>query len=171
MLNTRSLHGLRVVAYIAATPAYQPVTTAKISRQLGLSVSYTESLMKELKEGGVLFAHRGPGGGYLLQTGVDVLSVWDVTQCFEQREDAAEKSSPSPESSYLAVLAAQMHAIEQHFLENFPLADFVKHTPHDSNAQETGLLAKNFKPLFKEALPQAPNSVFDLSNFMQQHAA
>ena len=36
---------------------------------------------------------------------------------------------------------------------------------------ETGFLARHFKPLHKDVLPKAPNSVFDLSNFMQQRAS
>ena len=168
MLNTRSLHGLKVVAYIASGPTYQPVTTAKLSRQLGLSVSYTESLMKDLKDGDLLQAHRGPGGGYLLQKRVDEMSVWDVTKCFEQKDEPSEKSLTSPESSYLNILTSELNEIKQQFLQNFPLKDIVKHVSKDQSAEETSFLAKKFKPLFRDALPKAPNSVFDLSNFMQQ---
>ena len=170
MLNTRSLHGIKVVAYIASSAAFQPVTTAKLSRQLGLSVSYTESLMKDLKDGDLLNAHRGPGGGYLLQKRVDEMSVWDVTKCFEQKDEPSEKSLTSPESSYLNILTSELNEIKQQFLQNFPLKDIVKHVPKDQSAEEISFLAKNFKPLFRDALPKAPNSVFDLSNFMQQRA-
>jgi Rrf2 family protein len=171
MLNTRSLHGLKVVAYIAAAPSYQPVTTAKLSRQLGLSVSYTESLMKDLKDGGLLLAHRGPGGGYMLQICVDELSVWDVSKCFENGEEASEANLLSPESAGLSVLKNEFDEIKQHFLQNYPLTEITKHVPKNQHAPETGFLARHFKPLHKDVLPKAPNSVFDLSNFMQQRAA
>ena len=172
MLNTRSLHGLKVVAYIAAAPSYQPVTTAKLSRQLGLSVSYTESLMKDLKDGGLLLAHRGPGGGYMLQMCVDDLSVWDVAKCFEQNDEStSEANTASPESSGLSVLKTEFDEIKQHFLQNYPLTEITKHVPKNQHAPETGFLARHFKPLAKDVLPRAPNSVFDLSNFMQQRAA
>ena len=78
MLNTRTVHGLKLIAYVAADPHYLPVTVAKLSRQLGLSVSYTERLVREPNDQGLLSAHRGPGGGYMLQICVDELSVWDV---------------------------------------------------------------------------------------------
>jgi hypothetical protein len=171
MLNTRSLHGLKVVAYIAAAPSYQPVTTAKLSRQLGLSVSYTESLMKDLKDGGLLFAHRGPGGGYLLQTSVDDLSVWDVSKCFEHSEENSESNLSSPESSSLTFLKIEFEDIKQHFLKNYPLKEITKHIPKNQNSPETGFLARHFKPLHKDSLPKAPNSVFDLSNFMHHRTA
>lgn len=171
MLNTRSLHGLKVVAYIAAAPSYQPVTTAKLSRQLGLSVSYTESLMKDLKDGGLLLAHRGPGGGYMLQICVDEMSVWDVAKCFENSDETSQANVLSPESSGLSILKTEFDEIKQHFLQNYPLTEITKHVPKNQHAPEAGFLARHFKPLHKDVLPKAPNSVFDLSNFMQQRAA
>jgi len=171
MLNTRSLHGLKVVAYIAAAPSYQPVTTAKLSRQLGLSVSYTESLMKDLKDGGLLLAHRGPGGGYMLQICVDEMSVWDVAKCFENNDETSQANVLSPESSGLSILKTEFDEIKQHFLQNYPLTEITKHVPKNQHAPEVGFLARHFKPLHKDVLPKAPNSVFDLSNFMQQRAA
>jgi Rrf2 family protein len=171
MLNTRSLHGLKVVAYIAAAPSYQPVTTAKLSRQLGLSVSYTESLMKDLKDGGLLLAHRGPGGGYMLQICVDEMSVWDVAKCFENNDETSQANVLSPESSGLSILKTEFDEIKQHFLQNYPLTEITKHVPKNQHAPEAGFLARHFKPLHKDVLPKAPNSVFDLSNFMQQRAA
>ena len=35
MLNTRTVHGLKLIAHFAADPHYLPVTVAKLSRQLG----------------------------------------------------------------------------------------------------------------------------------------
>ena len=37
------------------------MTTATLARQLGLSITYVEGLMKLLKRGDLLQAHRGPG--------------------------------------------------------------------------------------------------------------
>jgi len=105
MLNTRSVHGLKLVAYVAADPHYLPVTVAKLSRQLGLSVSYTERLVRELNDQGLLSAHRGPGGGYMLQICVDELSVWDIAKCFEDGEAKSENK-----------LSSQFHATSRRLI-------------------------------------------------------
>ncbi len=105
MLNTRSVHGLKLVAYVAADPHYLPVTVAKLSRQLGLSVSYTERLVRELNDQGLLSAHRGPGGGYMLQICVDELSAWDIAKCFEDSETKSENK-----------LSSQFHATSRRLI-------------------------------------------------------
>ena len=105
MLNTRSVHGLKLVAYVAADPHYLPVTVAKLSRQLGLSVSYTERLVRELNDGVLLSAHRGPGGGYMLQICVDELSVWDIAKRFEDGEAKSENK-----------LSSQFHATSRRLI-------------------------------------------------------
>ena len=171
MLNTRTVHGLKLIAYVAADPHYLPVTVAKLSRQLGLSVSYTERLVRELNDQGLLSAHRGPGGGYMLQICVDELSVWDVAKCFEDGEAKSENKPSSPESIGFALFKQEFEEIKQHFLQNFPLTEITKLVPKNIFATETDFLAKHFKPLIKNVLPKAPNSVFDLANFMQLRAA
>ena len=171
MLNTRSVHALKLVAFVAADPHYLPVPVAKLSRQLGLSVSYTERLVRELNDGGLLSAHRGPGGGYMLQICVDELSVWDIAKCFEDGEVKSENKLSSPESNGFALFKEEFEEIKQHFLQNFPLAEITKLVPKNIFATETDFLVKHFKPLLKNVLPKAPNSVFDLANFMQLRAA
>ena len=121
MLNSRTVHGLKLIAYVAADPHYLPVTVAKLSRHLGLSVSYTERLVRELNDQGLLSAHRGPGGGYMLQICVDELSVWDVAKCFEDGEAKSENKLSSPESSGFALFKQEFEEIKQHFLQNFPI--------------------------------------------------
>lgn len=171
MLNKRYLHGLKVVAHIAIAPSHQPVTTVKMSKLLDLSVSYIESLMKDLKDGGLLMSHRGPGGGYLLQADVDELSVWDIFKCFHHREELTESKLPSPESEGLSLLKKEFNEIKQHFLQNYPLSQITKHIPKNQGLPEAVFLARHFKPLTRNVLPKAPNSVFDLSNFMKPRVA
>ena len=97
MLNSRAIHGLNVIGLVASAQRHQPITTSRLSRLLGLSVSYTESLMKDLKEGDLLRAHRGPGGGYQLQQAIVNLSVWDVVSCFTSEEADTKHADPSLE--------------------------------------------------------------------------
>ena len=50
MLNSRAIHGLNVIGLVASAQRHQPITTSRLARLLGLSISYTESLMKDLKQ-------------------------------------------------------------------------------------------------------------------------
>lgn len=170
MLSIKSMHALKVVAHIASAPAFKPVATAKLSRLMDLSVSYLESLLKDLKDGGLVFAHRGPGGGYLLQERIDDLFVWDVVRCFCKSDVYPEQKTISPESNVLFKLKAEIDAIELHFLKNYPLVQITRHIPKNQNFQDFDSLRGRFKPLVKTTLPHAPNSVFDLSNFMHKQA-
>ena len=174
MLNSRAIHGLNVIGLVASAQRHQPITTSRLSRLLGLSVSYTESLMKDLKEGDLLRAHRGPGGGYQLQQAVVNLSVWDVVSCFTTDESDTKNTEPSTESLAALDLHQQLDDIKRSFLQSYPLTDVLKHMPESSlenEAMHHSSMSFHFKPIQKPALPMAPNSVFDLSNFMQLHAA
>jgi Rrf2 family protein len=174
MLNSRAIHGLNVIGLVASAQRHQPITTSRLSRMLGLSVSYTESLMKDLKEGDLLRAHRGPGGGYQLQQAVVNLSVWDVVSCFTNEDADTKHADPSTEFSAALDLHQQLDDIKRGFLQAYPLADVLKHMPAatiDAEAIHASSMSFHFKPIQKPALPVAPNSVFDLSNFMQLRAA
>ena len=82
MLSQRASQGILAIAHVANSPAHQSVTVASIAKHLDLSVSYTESLVKVLKQQGLLMSTRGPGGGYQLKKSLAELSAWDVAKCF-----------------------------------------------------------------------------------------
>jgi len=174
MINRRAIHGLNVIALVASSPRHQPITTSRLSRVLDLSVSYTESLMKDLKEGDLLRAHRGPGGGYQLHRAVVNLSVWDVVSCFTSEEPDTPPSNRSAEFLAASDLYLQLEDCKRRFLQAYPLAEVLRHMPmsaKDSDATHISSMSFHFKPIQKHKLPVAPNSVFDLSNFMQLRAA
>ena len=174
MLNSRAIHGLNVIGLVASAQRHQPITTSRLSRLLGLSVSYTESLMKDLKEGDLLRSHRGPGGGYQLQRAVSTLSVWDVVSCFRSEDADAKPKENSSEFSAALDLNQQLESIKSQFLHAYPLVEVLKHMPSatfESDDLQTSSMNFHFKPIQKPVLPTAPNSVFDLSNYLQLRAA
>ena len=63
MLNARAVQALKIIALIASSNPSQAVNSKQLSLQLGLSVSYIESLLKILKKNELVVANRGPGGG------------------------------------------------------------------------------------------------------------
>ena len=82
MLTRTSRHALNVVTLVAAQASTTSLTTKRMSEELGLSVSYLEGILKELKSAGVLCAFKGPGGGYQLNQDPRFLNVWEVLSVF-----------------------------------------------------------------------------------------
>ena len=63
-----------------------PVTTDIVSKRLGLSVSYLESLFSRLKKQGFVVSYRGPGGGYCTQSKPSELMLLDLVKHFDFQE-------------------------------------------------------------------------------------
>jgi Rrf2 family protein len=73
-----------IAVFITSRSAVEPVTTQEIASGLGLSASYTESILKDLREAGLIRAHRGPGGGYQICGNPADISLWAVVKHFEE---------------------------------------------------------------------------------------
>jgi Rrf2 family protein len=179
LLDKQTLHALELVAHIACAPAQQSMTTATLARQLGLSITYMEGLMKLLKRGDLLQAHRGPGGGYRLQRPVEDISAGDVAKCFAHKEavvaraDASSEPSAEPTAERLAVnqLSAQFDEFTQDFLQAYPMTAIVEAMDQPPAAKTASGFSLHLKDLPKNTLPSAPNSVFDLCNFTHHQAS
>ena len=169
------MHALELVSHIACAPAQQSMTTATLARQLGLSITYVEGLMKLLKRGDLLQAHRGPGGGYQLQRPVEDISAGDVARCFAQKEVGVPRADASaePSAERLAVnqLSVQFDEFTQHFLQAYPMTAIVESMDHPPVAKTSSGFSLHLKDLPKNTLPSAPNSVFDLCNFTHHQAS
>ena len=83
MILKKTAKAVDITVFITSRSAIDPVTTEEIATGLGLSSSYTESILKELREAGLIRAHRGPGGGYQLRGSPEDISLWDVVKHFE----------------------------------------------------------------------------------------
>jgi hypothetical protein len=170
MLNARAVQALKMIALLASSHPSEAVNSKQLSQQLRLSTSYIESLLKNLKKNELVMANRGPGGGYFLQKSVDEISVWDVVGCFEEEEEQSV-GIRTQEHSVSQQICLEFSQIKQHFLQNYPLADITKHSPQIEKKATAPRLSIHFKPLEIRLAPKAPNSVFDLPNFMNALAA
>ena len=159
MLNARAVQALKMIALLANSNPNQAVNSKQLSLQLGLSISYIESLLKDLKKNELVVANRGPGGGYLLQKSVDEISVWDVVRSFEQ-EEKPNVEIRTQEHSVSQQICLEFQQIKQHFLQNYPLTDITKHSPQIEKKATVRQLSSHFKPLAIRLAPKAPNSVF-----------
>jgi len=169
MLSKRTLLCVEILLTMARSGERALVTAKNLSQRLSTSVSHIECMMCTLKKAGLVQSVRGPGGGYCLAKASSQISIWDVVV---GANPAAVQASSSPPSSPLThwLEAAYFSTFKDHLAAHF-INEFVgeidpampAHTPARSGFQ--------LGPMPEQLRPFAPNSVFQLSSFMQMAAA
>jgi Rrf2 family protein len=161
MIQKKTVKALDIAVFITSRSVVKPVTTEEIATGLSLSSSYTESILKELREAGLIRAHRGPGGGYQIRGNPEDISLWDVVKHFEvvHSFDEIYADDAHPMKS----LESEIQRHLQETLASQTLDDVaVPFMPRD--ARVTSMLGQfRLKPLPPPVMPRAPNSVFQLS--------
>jgi len=80
-LSARVDYALRAVAELAA--ASEPRTVEQLSAAQHIPGKYLESILGELRRGGLLRSQRGPDGGYRLARGAAEISIADVIRALD----------------------------------------------------------------------------------------
>jgi Rrf2 family protein len=166
--NSKATHSLRVVAMIAASPSGLPVTALSLAKEIGLSLSWMECIVSKLRIGGLIFAHRGPYGGYQLQGSVENYSAWDVVSHFYASDLPTKSGCEGPEGQTARDLAIEAEQVMRRHLEAWPLVDVLsKLSPSQSDFTDGAQSRSpfNLKPLLQPRPPTAPSWVFDLAKF------
>jgi Rrf2 family protein len=145
------------------------VTTQALAQKMSMSVSYIESIMRLLREAGFVRSARGPGGGYFLTRQPDQISIWAVVRAIGGLD---EWDKPSPSQTGLTdSLEYSLHCEIRSFLSNKTLAEFVK-TDRTWQIRPASIrFGFGLGPKPASLMPVAPNSVFELSSFLQSAAA
>ena len=159
MLNKQTFNAIEICVCIARSHHQISCSTGYLSSQLGLSVSYLELILKQLKAHDIVCSFRGPGGGYKILGAADQLSMWDIARIFE-----APLDNPEPVSNrVLPDLEQGLQQVFEATLCEFTLADFAQSShmilPEGASRADSGNRFK-FKPLAASWVPKAPNSVF-----------
>ncbi len=89
-LTTKSRYGLRILLDIAAHEGEGMVRAKDITRRLGLTIKYVESLARLLAGTGYVRGCRGVNGGYCLGVEPEEVSIGRVIQHLEGGLDMAE---------------------------------------------------------------------------------
>ena len=171
MISKRASLGLKVIAHIASTPSHRTTTADSLASATGVSLSYIEGILKDARELGLVQATRGPGGGYKLVASLNDLSVWDVVYGFGFASTGNDKAQSSPEWQLTNQVSEQAFQFEKAFLQDHLLIDLLSTLPESASSKPSKSMAMNFKPLPSALIPIAPNSVFNLSNFLNLQAA
>jgi Rrf2 family iron-sulfur cluster assembly transcriptional regulator len=165
MLGKKASHAIHALVTMASLSPGGVTTAAELAGHMRLSVSYLESLLKVLREHALVSSVRGPGGGYRMAVPASQLSLWSVAQAFALPQ--APRSAAAPQQIDLdALLLTPLEAHFQSILEASTIADHVDESRALRPRREPAQGAWGFKPLVPRWMPEAPNSVFQLSQFM-----
>ena len=80
-LSARVDYALRAMSELAAAEA--PRTVDQLSAAQHIPNKYLESILGELRRGGLLRSQRGPDGGYRLARPADAISIADVIRALD----------------------------------------------------------------------------------------
>ncbi len=160
MISRKAIKAVEIAVMVAARTPGKPVTVKEMSDTLGVSVGYLEVLVRDLREQGLLVAHRGPGGGY--QFSADRLrepagiSLWDVVGIYQQ--DDAHPAAREPDG-FAKVRAVLLDGLRRS-CEAVKLFDMVSAVEPPSPAAKAVGGPFKLKPLIRPMLPSGVNSVF-----------
>lgn len=87
-LTTKGRYAVTAMLDLALNADKSPVTLADISRRQEISLPYLEQLFSRLRRAGLVNSIRGPGGGYLLATVPEEISVACVIDAVDESVDA-----------------------------------------------------------------------------------
>ena len=84
-LSARVDYALRAVVELAARPAgpQRPVTAEQLAQAQGIPPKFLESILLQLRRGGIVNAQRGPDGGYWLARPATEISLADVIRVID----------------------------------------------------------------------------------------
>jgi Rrf2 family protein len=162
-------YALTVLGSVSQCTPNRPVTVSELSRLIGLSLSYVETLISALRSAGYVTSIRGPGGGYLPGPQLSSATVGDVYNLFSNDELALGGATQPISTAHEAVdeISRQMKAIEQDFFQNYPLAKLANLAPKPIQVESSPISGFKFRPVPPALRPNAPNSVFDMARFRQ----
>lgn len=167
MPGKKSIHATHALIVMASQGGGRTISAAQLASHMGLSVSYLESLLKVLRENGLVRSVRGPGGGYELGMPAAQMSLWAVTRLFDVAEPPV-RATASDRIDLDQALGDAMQAHAQKLLSSVFIGDHVQHVLPMPMSRPQLKWGFGFKPLAPRWLPEAPNSVFQLSEFMAQ---
>jgi hypothetical protein len=94
------------------------------------------------------------------------LSIWDVVECFKLPDKPSKKAYSTSEWRSTNLLAAQAFQFEKEFLQYMPASLLASEWFESDALKQNKSVAKHLETLPQKVKAVSPNSVFDLSNFL-----
>jgi Rrf2 family iron-sulfur cluster assembly transcriptional regulator len=159
MISRKTAKAIEIATVVAGYSPGQPVPAHEISALLGLSISYIEVTLSELKNHAIVRAYKGPGGGYQLDDKNRSVTVWDIVKIFEPHEPSHKKSAA--DESPLVEMETEMRQRIQSFFESRSLSELARHANLPSRLKTEVRSIFKLKPLPQRVAIRVVNSVFD----------
>lgn len=152
-LSTKSQYGVRAMFEIASGYNTGPVTIKEISEKQSVSVAYLEQILNTLRKAGIIKSVKGPGGGYVLNSAPDNVSIGAILR--ELDGPVAITSCLDPKEGCMRIDGCVTHLLWKSlgekieaFLDNMTLHDLIEDQPRvktgvkKSKINRTGRLIK-----------------------------
>ena len=81
------------LAEVQADKSDDLMSLAEIAKRQDISLPYLEQLFVKLRRAGLVEAVRGPGGGYRLSRGADMIRISEVMEAVEEHVDATQSGA------------------------------------------------------------------------------
>jgi Rrf2 family protein len=159
MISKKTIKAIEIATVVARYSPGQPVPAHEISALLGLSISYIEVTLSELKNHAIVRAYKGPGGGYQLDEKNRPVTLWDIVKIFESTESTAKKSTDL--AAPLAEMESEMRQRIQSFFESRSLTELARHANLPSREKTEVRSIFKLKPLPQRVAISVVNSVFN----------
>jgi len=170
MFSSLTRNAVNTILLVCKYQSDGPVTTLAISKRLGLSISYLESLLSKLKKAGFLIAYRGPVSGYCSNGKPLDIKLIDVIRAFDFDNNQKNAGLLKPQEFDKDMIKWMMQDFLEHHLVSKNMEEVMEQIPEDvwgAEPQKTQTAEpRKFKPLQIHKLPSGPNSVFSLASNM-----
>jgi Rrf2 family iron-sulfur cluster assembly transcriptional regulator len=172
MFSSLTRNAVNTLLWVCKKQDYGPVTADSLSKRLGLSISYLESLLSKLKKLGFLVSYRGPGGGYCSNGEPDSLRLIDLIRKLDFHPPHKTQIGNADLCSIdKDLLNGLMQDFLFHDLGSMSFVDIINMMDEEVWGVETVKEIKTaeglkFRSLQIHKLPLGPNSVFNLAASM-----
>jgi Rrf2 family protein len=127
-LSARVDYALRAAAELAVAADGAPLTAERIANAQQISPKFLESILLQLRRGGIVTAQRGPEGGYRLARPAGQISLADIIRVIDGPLANVRGQRPEELGYHGAAAALQqvwiaLRASEREILELVTLAD------------------------------------------------
>jgi len=157
MIKKHTVSAIEICVLISKRQNTMSCSTGELAKALGLSISYVEMIVKQLKSHQIVCSFKGPGGGYKILGNLERVSIWQIAEIFESETRSDQTQTNAAIQDFERALQETIQAT----FKKFTLADFSEPVLEPYKAPQNYSRFK-FKPMSQPWLPKAPNSVFQL---------
>jgi Rrf2 family iron-sulfur cluster assembly transcriptional regulator len=144
-ITTKSRYAIRAIYTLAVLGGEnEPIALTQISQVEGISRKYLEQIFIQLKKGGIVTGSRGAGGGYMLATKTDKISVKDVIVAMDGPIRPVDCTTDSDDCSKFNTCTINwlwlgLKKNVDNYLENISIEDLKNQALGGKNANLSGL--------------------------------